>query len=113
MRKTVFISCLFIASVALAQTQVTTGVTVGKDYGVLYTLPKTEINIEVKATKITYTPGEFSRYADRYLRLNNISVDPEEYWELNEVKAVSAGIPDNSQSYFIKLKDRTVAPLIE
>jgi hypothetical protein len=113
MRKSLLTLSLFIASVTVAQTQVTPGVTIGKDYGVLYSLPKTEISIEVKATKVTYTPGEFSRYADRYLRLNNVSGDPEEYWELNEVKAASIGVPDNSQSYFIKLKDKTVAPLIE
>ncbi|NDV59163.1 DUF4831 family protein [Bacteroides sp. 519] len=113
MRKALFIFGLFIATIATAQTQVTPGVTMGKDYGVLYTLPKTEINIEVTATQVVYTPGQFSRYADRYLRLTNVSANPEEYWELNEVKAVSVGVPDNKESYFIKLKDKTVAPLVE
>ena len=35
----------------------------GKDYGVTYMLPKTEIEIVLQATKHTYTPGEFCRYA--------------------------------------------------
>jgi len=113
MRKILFLFGILITSVAAAQTQVTTGVTVGKDYGVVYTLPKTEIDIEVKAIKVTYTPGEFSRYADRYLRLNNVSGDKEEHWELKEVKVTSIGVPDESQTYFIKLKDKTVAPLVE
>ena len=66
--------------IASAQTEVVTGVMRGKDYGVTYALPKTQIEIEVKANKITYIPGEFSKYADRYLRLNKVSADPEEYW---------------------------------
>ena len=45
--------------IASAQTEVVTGVMRGKDYGVTYALPKTQIEIEVKANKITYIPGEF------------------------------------------------------
>ena len=37
--------------------------------GVVYYLPKTEIELQVIATKVVYTPGEFCQYADRYLRL--------------------------------------------
>lgn len=102
-----------ITSVASAQTEVLTGVTRGKDFGVTYALPKTQIEVEVKANKVNYTPGEFSKYADRYLRLNNVSADPEEYWELVSVKAKSVGVPDSENVYFVKMKDRTVAPLIE
>ncbi len=71
------------------------------------------IEIEVKANKITYTPGEFSKYADRYLRLNKVSADPEEYWELTSVQVKPVGIPDKDNVYFVKMKDKTVAPLIE
>lgn len=62
---------------------------------------------------MTYTPGEFSKYADRYLRLTDVSGEPQEYWELVSVKAKSVGIPDSEHTYFVKLKDKTVAPLIE
>lgn len=107
------ISIPFIATTVYAQTEVISGVTRGKDFGVVYTLPKTEIKVDVKVTKITYTPGEFSRYADRYLRLSDVSGEPEEYWELNGVAATSVGVPDSENTYFVKLKDKTVAPLME
>lgn len=48
--------------------------------GVVYYLPKTEIELEVVATKVTYTPGELCQYANRYLRMTNISAQPETYW---------------------------------
>ena len=97
MKKLIIAAGLLMTTSAYAQTEVLTGVTRGKDYGVVYSLPKTQIELEIKANKVNYTPGEFSKYADRYLRLTNVSADPEEYWELASVK----------------VKDKTVAPLME
>lgn len=113
MKKLIILTGLVLSTSAYAQTEVTAGVTRGKDYGVVYMLPKTEIDVVVKANKVTYTPGEFSKYADRYLRLPNVSADPKEYWELVSVKAVSTGVPDSERTYFVKMKDKTVAPLME
>ena len=113
MKKLIIATGLLIATTAYAQTEVLTGVTRGKDYGVVYTLPKTQIELEIKANKIRYTPGEFSKYANRYLRLNNVSTDPEEYWELTSVKITPIGVLNGDATYFVKLKDKTVAPLIE
>ncbi|MBO4984582.1 MAG: DUF4831 family protein [Bacteroides sp.] len=107
------ITALLFTTGAMAQTEVTAGVMRGKDYGVTYLLPKTEIEIVLHATKHTYTPGEFCKYADRYLRLNNVSADPQEYWTLDKIETRSFGIPDKANVYFVKLKDKTAAPLME
>ena len=113
MKKLIIAAGLLMTTSAYAQTEVLTGVTRGKDYGVVYSLPKTQIELEIKANKVNYTPGEFSKYADRYLRLTNVSADPEEYWELTSVKVKSVGVPNSETTYFVKLKDKTVAPLME
>lgn len=114
MKKNLLIfSALLLATTAVAQTEVTVGVMRGKDYGVTYVLPKTEIEIVLQTTKHTYTPGEFCKYADRYLRLNNVSAEPEEYWTLGKIQPLIAGVPDKDNIYFVKLKDKTVAPLME
>lgn len=113
MKKLIIATGLLIATSAYAQTEVLTGVTHGKDFGVVYALPKTQIEIEIKANKINYTPGDFSKYSDRYLRLTDISADPEEYWELTSIKVKPTGTPDTEKTYFVKLKDKTVAPLME
>ena len=108
MKKLIIATGLLMATSAYAQTEVLTGVTRGKDYGVVYALPKTQIEIEIKANKVNYKPGEFSKYADRYLRLTNVSAEPEEYWELNSVKVKPVGVPNSEATYFVKLKDKTV-----
>lgn len=98
---------------AVAQTEVTVGVTRGKDYGVTYILPKTDIEITVTATEKKYTPGEFSKYALRYLRLENISSEADSHWTLDKIQTAVVGVPDKENVYFVKLKDKTVAPLME
>ena len=108
MKKLIIATGLLMATSAYAQTEVLTGVTRGKDYGVVYSLPKTQIELEIKANKVSYIPGEFSKYADRYLRLTNVSAEPDEYWELNSVKVKSVGVPNSETTYFVKLKDKTV-----
>ena len=47
-----FIGCvaLLFATTSIAQTEVTSGVMRGKDYGVTYILPKSEIKITITAT---------------------------------------------------------------
>ena len=112
-KKMIWVAGILIATSAYAQTDVSTGIMRGKDYGVTYLLPKTEIEIVVQATKHTYMPGEFCKYADRYLRMNNVSADPNIYWTIDKVQTYVAGVPDKDNVYFVKLKDKTVAPLME
>ena len=52
MKKLIIATGLLMATSAYAQTEVLTGVTRGKDYGVVYALPKTQIEIEMQ-TKST------------------------------------------------------------
>lgn len=104
---------LLLSVSATAQTEVTTGVMRGKDYGVTYMLPQTEIEVVLTTTKHTYTPGEFFKYADRYLRLNNVSDKSSEYWTLDKMEVKVKGVPNKEHTYFVKLKDKTVAPLME
>lgn len=81
--------------------------------GIVYYLPKTELDVEVVATKITYTPGEFCQYANRYLRLTDVSAQPDEYWEIKSIKVISTGIPDHDNAYAVKLKDKTATSQVE
>jgi hypothetical protein len=104
---------LLLTGTAAAQTEVLTGVTHGKDYGVTYLLPATQLELTIHATKHVYTPGEFAKYAERYLRLTNVSPEPSTYWTLDKVQTEVTGVPDKEHVYFVKMKDKTVAPLIE
>ena len=110
----IIVNCqLSIVNLANAQTEVTPGVTFGKKFGVTYILPQTEIVIEATATRQHYEPGQFSQYAERYLRLSGVKQEAETTWTLDEVKMKPVGVPNPSNIYFVEMKDRTTAPLME
>lgn len=81
--------------------------------GIVYFLPKTKVAIDIIATKVDYQPGDFSLYASRYLRLNNISSQPESHWEIKDIQVRLVGVPDSTKAYIIKLKDKSVASNVE
>ena len=69
--------------------------------------------MNIIATRINYQPGELCQYANRYLRMNNVNPQPETYWQIKQIDVRSAGVPDSTKAYIIKLKDKSVLSNIE
>ena len=107
------LGCLLMAPMMQAQTAVTAGMMYGKKYGVTYMLPKSQLEVQVFATKHTFQPGEFCKYADLYLHLGDTQTQAQEYWTLDEAVVRSVGVADKEKIYFVELKDKTAAPLME
>lgn len=81
--------------------------------GVVYYLPRTELEVKITVTQINYTPGEFCQYADRYLRMQNISAQPEEHWVIKSIEVTPFGVPNPQTVYTIKLKDKLSSSQVE
>lgn len=81
----------------------------GKDEGIAYFLPKTVLEVQIVATRTDYRPGEFCQYAGRYLRINDVSPNPETQWTIDKIYIRPVGIPDSTKAYIIKLKDKSIA----
>ena len=81
--------------------------------GIVYYLPKTQLEIKVTVTHSIYTPGELCQYAERYLKLKNISAQPSQHWEIKDIQVNSIGIPDTAKVYSIKLKDKSVMAQVD
>lgn len=81
--------------------------------GIVYFLPRTELQIKVTVTESQYIPGEFCQYADRYLRLQNISSQRKEEWEIKSIEVTPFGVPNPELAYSIKLKDKSVASQVD
>ena len=115
MKKFILSSLVLMAAATAgvqAQTEVTPytpGVTAE---GITYFLPHTRLHITVTATKTTHTPGEYARFAQRYLRLADVTTAPYDEWSLTSVELTPYGVPDKTQAYTIKLKSKTSAPLV-
>ena len=111
--KKLFISMLAAFSLSVnAQTEVSPyqpGVT---ENGITYFLPSTCLHLTVKANRVTHSPGKFSKYAERYLRLEGVTMYPYETWEITDIQVTPFGVADASRAYSIKLKSKTSAPLV-
>ena len=81
--------------------------------GIVYYLPKTQIKVKVTVTQTTYLPGELCQYANQYLKLQNISVNPNEYWEIKSFQVTPIGVPDVGKAYSVKLKDKVATSQVE
>lgn len=99
----------FAFSPVRAQTQVgpyTPGVT---PEGATFFLPKTTIRISVMTEKKTYTPGEYAAYAQRFLRLNNVSTEPSVTHRILSVSQTAVGIADTTKVFSVKFSNKTAA----
>lgn len=112
MKQTIAALALLLAAEGQAQTQISTyqpGVTVE---GVTYFLPQTALRVTVKAEKTVTRPGRLYKYAFRYLRMNNVPTEEATRWELKGISVEPYGVADKTKAYSIKLKSKTVAPLV-
>ena len=114
MKKNIAIVLAMLMSVGMtAQTQVaefSPGVAAN---GVNYALPKTELKVDASAIKVVYTPGEFAKYADRYLHIGGVKAELSTRWEITRLDVYQEGVPDTTKLYTVKMKDKTVAPMAQ
>lgn len=113
MKKGALLTVLLLSGLtAVAQTEITAYTPGVSTEGAVYFLPKTAININITVEKSSYTPGELCQYADRYLRINNISRVEDLHYSIKQVTLDTQGLPDASKTYHIKFATNTTAPLV-
>ena len=77
--------------------------------GAVYFLPKTAIRITVQIEKTTYTPGDFCKYADRYLRLKDVSAEPSVTYRITGIRQEAVSTADTNKRFAVKFDPKTVA----
>ena len=106
---TLIIALVLGATGALAQTvisQYKPGVT---SEGAVYYLPKTAIRITIQVEKTTYTPGEFCKYSEKYLRMKDVPSVASTRYRLISVRQEPFAVADTSKCYAVKYDSRTSA----
>lgn len=77
--------------------------------GAVYYLPQTALRISVLVERTAYEPGDFASYAQRYLRLQNVSLEPSVSYRVVSIAQMPIGQADPKKVYAIKFDARTVA----
>jgi hypothetical protein len=99
----------FCMATMVAQTQISEyqpGVT---PEGAIYFLPKTALRFDLLVEKTVYKPGDFSAYAQRYMRLNDVKQEASTSYRIINIKLMPVGVADSTKGYALKFDPKTVA----
>ncbi|MBQ8988452.1 MAG: DUF4831 family protein [Prevotella sp.] len=97
---------LFISFAQTASTYYQPGVT---SEGAVYFLPKTAVNITIQVEKTTYTPGDFCKYSERYLRIKGVSPTPSVNYRITAIREEAVAKPDTTKGFAVKFDAKTSA----
>lgn len=77
--------------------------TKASEYGLIYTLPLTSLQVTVAAEKTVRTPGEFYQYARKYLNADPI-LTPSVSWKIADAVIVPTAVADTGEQYLVTFK---------
>lgn len=82
------------------------------EYGLVYSLPVTHLNIEVEAVSTIKKAGPYYKYAKKYLGVSDVISSDSQTWDIKEVAVTPLGVPDKQNEYLMQLKGGSVPFLI-
>lgn len=89
---------------ATAQTSQKLTASKSSDYGIIYNLPVTELDITIEAELTERQPGEFHNYARRHLGITDAVTKPERTVAVKSVTIVPRGIADPDNRWLAQFK---------
>lgn len=105
------IAALFSASL-FAQTEVDKFVPGSTLDGVNYFLPQTAFRLIIETEETVTTPGSLAKYAQHYLRMNDVPTRVSTQHKIKSIKLEAYGLPDHNKAINVKVKSKTIAPLV-
>lgn len=70
-----------------------------KKHSLIYSLPKTVLDIDVEFTKTYRKEGPYSKYAAKYLGITEVIKKDEIIWTISDIKITENYKPDSSNTY--------------
>lgn len=106
MRKYIIAAGLALLAMTPAAAQQTKLLTAEKhnEYGLVYTLPVTALDVEVTAVREVRTAGPYYQYAKKYIGTDDVVKDDYEAWTVKSVKVRPYGVPNTDSRYIMQLK---------
>lgn len=111
MKNLITIACLLFSLPLMAQTKVVKKNAVkANNFGITYSLPKTQLIVDTEVTKVTCKAGPYYKYAEKYLGVKDAVTEDKVYFELGKISLINKGVPDADNTYIVEFKSGTVAP---
>lgn len=74
------------------------------EYGLVYTLPSTVLDITIETEHTILRPGEFYKYAKKYLNADNPIATPSENWTIKSITVNARGVSNPKERYLMTFK---------
>lgn len=74
------------------------------DFGLVYSLPITHLDIEVEAIQTIKKAGPYYQYAKKYLGTTEVITEDSQTWTLKSVNVTPYGVPDKDNQYLVQMK---------
>lgn len=74
------------------------------EYGLVYTLPNTALEIEVTARHTVKKAGPYYQYAKKFIGTDNVIKEDSESWEITDVQVKRYGVANPEERYLMQLK---------
>ncbi len=105
MKKSILTAGCILAS-TFAYGQATKVLTAEKsnEYGIVYSLPQTALEVEVTARHQVAKRGPFYLYANKYIGTSDVVKEDSETWEITGIRVTPYGVPDSGTQYLMQLK---------
>ena len=97
-------ACLMTTATLGAQTTQKFSASKANDYGLVYSLPTTVLDITIEAEHVVKEPGEYYLYAKKYLNVDNPIIQRSEGWTVKSVTVNARGVANNSERYLMQFK---------
>lgn len=104
-----FILCL-LPSECVAQVQ-RYNATAENDYGVVYTLPKTEYRLTMHVVRRHFEPGKYALWGGKLLG-KACKTEAEDHYEILNLSLETVGIADTTKRYVAVFDKKSIAPFV-
>lgn len=84
----------------------------GNDYGLVYTLPKTAVDITVETETTVKARGEFANYARMRLGIDNAVTEPSTRVTVKSITIGTRGVPDNDNRWIAQFKPGSTVSIL-
>ncbi len=107
MKKPLILLAAALATASTLSAQQTRLLTADKhnEYGIVYSLPVTQLIFDIEAQQTVSKTGPFYRYAAKYIGTTDVVKEDSESWEIKNVVMSLRGLPgDPERTYLMQLK---------
>ncbi len=84
----------------------------GNDYGLVYTLPKTAVDITVETETTVKARGEFANYARMRLGIDNAVTEPSTRVTVKSITISTRGVPDSDNRWIAQFKPGSTVSIL-